>query len=465
METMNYLRAVRRSWYLVLIGLVFGAGAGWLAFHQATPNYRATLQLSVGYGQGQLADELASRALAAERAQAFIQIAGTAPVVAAAKNEAGLSNVGASVLAGGSATDSLFTITVTSTDRNAVAPIANAYPAVLIPQLTQLVGPLDSQVRLNTVQPAVTPAAPFSPVLSRDLGLGMIGGLLLGLLAALLIEVLDRAVRSPEEIAEISGLPVLGTVPADAGKDELPTVSSPRSARAEAYRQVRTAWFALTPPAQVIAITSATQGEGKTTLATNLATAVSRSGHSVVVVDADLRRPRVAGVFGLEPDAPGLAAVLTGQAEIDDVIRGTGDAMPSVVAAGLLPSDPSELLGFPAFEKLIADLRERFDYVIVDTPPTLPVTDALVVAPRVDAMILVAGVGRATAQRIRRSISALQRVNATVAGVVPNGASGSAAIDYKYGYYYNVDPTKSRKGSKGSKARSGGKRSAARLPK
>ena len=462
---MNYLRAIRRSWYLVLIGLVFGAGAGWLAFHQATPSYRASVQLSVGYGQGQLADELASRALAAERAQAFMQIAGTAPVVAAAEKEAGLSNVGASVVAGGSATDSLFTVTVTSSDRDAVAPIANAYPQVLIPQLTALVGPLDSNVRLNTVQPAGTPAAPFSPVLSRDLGLGMVGGLLLGLLAALLIEVLDRAVRSPEEIAEVSGLPVLGTVPGDASKDELPTVSTPRSARAEAYRQVRTAWFALTPPAQVIAITSATQGEGKTTLASNLAAAVSRSGHSVVVVDADLRRPRVAGIFGLETDAPGLAAVLTGEAELDDVIRGTGEAMPSVVAAGILPADPSELLGFPAFEKLIADLRERFDYVIVDTPPTLPVTDALVVAPRVDAMILVAGVGRATAQRIRRSISALERVNATVAGVVPNGASGAAALDYKYGYYYNTDPTKGARGSKGSKRRSGGKRSAARLPR
>lgn len=465
METMNYLRAIRRSWYLVLIGLVFGAGAGWLAFNHATPSYRATVQLSVGYGQGQLADELASRALAAERAQAFMQIAGTAPVVAAATQQAGLSNVGASVTAGGSATDSLFSVTVTAHDRFAVAKIANAYPDVLIPQLTQIVGPLDSQVRLNTVQPATTPATAFSPVRSRDIGLGLVGGLLLGLLAALLIEVLDRAVRSPEEVAEVSGLPVLGTVPADSGKDELPTVSAPRSARAEAYRQVRTAWFALTPPAQVIAITSATQGEGKTTLATNLATAVSRSGHSVVVVDADLRRPRVASAFGLEPDVPGLAAVLTGTAELDDVIRGTGEAMPSVVTAGLLPSDPSELLGFPAFEKLIADLRERFDYVIVDTPPTLPVTDALVVAPRVDGMILVAGIGRATPQRIRRSISALQRVNAEVVGVVPNGANGAAAIDYKYGYYYNTDPMKGSKRSKGSKRRPGGKRSAARLPR
>lgn len=459
---MNYLRAIRRSWYLVLIGLVFGAGAGWLAYHQATPSYRASVQLSVGYGQGQLADELAARALAAERAQAFEQIAGTQPVVAAAIKEAGLDNVGASVNAAGSASDSLFTITVVSHDRNAVAPIANAYPQVLIPQLTDIVGPLDSQVRLNTVQPASTPASAFSPVPSRDIGLGLIGGFLLGLLAALLIEVLDRAVRSPEEVGDIAGLPVLGTVPADGGRDELPTVTQPRSARAEAYRQVRTAWFALIPPAQVIAITSATQGEGKTTLATNLATAVSRSGHTVVVIDADLRRPRVASVFGLDPDVPGLAAVLTGEAEVDDVIRGTGEAMPSVIAAGTLPPDPSELLGYPAFEKLVTELRNRFDYVIVDTPPTLPVTDALVVAPRVDAMVLVVGVGKATPQRIRRTISALQRVNATVAGVVPNGAGGAAAMDYKYGYYYNTDPAKSAKRRSGKS--SSGKR-AAKLPK
>lgn len=458
-ETMNYLRAVRRSWYLVLIGLVFGAAAGWVAYHQASPSYRASIQLSVGYGEGQLADELSSRALAAERAQAFMQIASTAPVVAAATKEAGLDNVGASVSAGGSASDSLFTITVTAHDRSAVARIANAYPKILIPQLTEIVGPLDSQVRLNTVQAAGTPGAPYSPVLTHNVGLGTIGGLLLGLLAALLIEVLDRAIRSPEEVAEIAGVPMLGTVPGDSGKDELPTVGQPRSARAEAYRQVRTAWFALNPPAQVIAITSATQGEGKTTLATNLATAVSRSGHSVVVVDADLRRPRVASVFGIETDTPGLAAVLLGEAEIDDVIRGTGEAMPSVIGAGHLPADPSELLGYPAFDKLITDLRSRFDYVIVDTPPTLPVTDALVVAPRMDATILVVGVGKATSQRIRRSIGALQRVNAVIAGVVPNGANGASAMDYKYGYYYNADS------SKASKRRSGGKRAAARSTK
>lgn len=467
MESTSYLQAVRRSWYLVLLGVVLGTTVGWLAFHNTTPQYVATAQLSVGYTDGAFANEIASRDQAAVRAQAFIQIIGTRPVVAAAAKEAGLGDVSATAVGNAADKSSLFTVAVTSTDQNAVAPIANAYQRILIPQLTELVGPLDANVRLVTVEPATTPRAAFTPIKSRDIGLGAAAGLLLGLLVALLREALGRAVRTPEEIAQIADLRLLGTVPEDTNRDSLPTLTSSRSARAEAYRQVRTAWFALRPRAQVIVVTSSIQGEGKTTLSTNLATSVARSGHSVVIVDADLRRPRLADVFELDPELPGLAALLAGEALLGEVIHDLGEAMPSVIAAGGMPEEPSELLELSSFAEMIEQLRARFDYVVVDTPPTLPVTDTLVVAPHADAVILVARIGTATAQRLRRTVGALERVDAVVAGVVANGATGSAALDYKRGYYYQTRPAKPRGRTstktaerRSDERRSGGKRSA-----
>lgn len=456
----SYLRAARRSWYVILIGPLVGAGLGWLALHETTRHYEATVQLSIGYGNGAFANEVASRDQAAERAQTFVQIAPARPVLAAAAEAAGYRDVRATVTAAAPEKSSLFTVTVDSPDQDAVAPIANAYPQVLIPQIVDLVGPLDGDVRLNVVNRASRPAAATSPVPSRDLGLGLIGGFLAGLLLAMLREALERAVRTPEQVAQVADLRLLGTVPGDASGESLPTVTRPRSARAEAYRQVRTVWLALKPRAQVIAVTSSIQGEGKTTLSTNLAISVARSGRSVVIVDADLRRPRLGDVFELDPEAPGLATVLAGDAELDDVICDLGPAMPAVIPAGGLPEDPSELLDQPLLVDLLDQLRARYDYVVVDTPPTLPVTDTLVVAPHMDAILLVARIGTATPQRLRRSINALERVDAFVAGVIANGATGSAAVDYRRGYYfYAAGPTKAPK-RRSDERRSSGKRAA-----
>lgn len=446
METVNYLRAIRRSWYLLVIGLVLGGACGWLVFHQTPASYRATTQYVVGYAGSSDDDETAARELAVLRAQAFVEVANTQPVVSAAVREAGRDGVTPVVTANTSSEQSsLFWISVTSTDRRAVAPIANAYQKVLIPELTRLVGSLGISVRLNVVRPAATPRAPYSPVLTHDVDLGLAGGLLVGLLAALLVEALDRGLRTSEDVARVLGLPIMGSIPRDRSKVPLPALTQPRGARAEAYRQVRTAWFALDPPAQVLGITSSGQAEGKTTLATNVAAVASRAGHSVIVVDTDLRRPRVAEVFEGTADQPGLAEVLSGAVTLKAAIQETGEAMPDILAAGEPPTDPSEVLASAAFDKLITDLRGRYDYVVIDTAPVLPVTDALVVAPRVDAIIVVARIGSTTHDRLERMMGSLARVHAHVVGVVPNGTRGAGVGGYRGSYYYGAKPAKSRR--------------------
>lgn len=436
---MRLRRALARAWYLIVIGAICGAAGGFVVHEKATPTYQASAQYVVGYNAGSTSSDEATRGvLSAQRATTLIRIAGTVPVVQAALKAAGLPNDAPAVTASGGDTDSFLTITVTDTDPQGAAQIANAYGSILLPEMVRLVGPIDKNVRLQVVSPAVPPRSQASPVLAHDVGYGLIAGLVLGLLIALAREMLDSSVRESDDVVAASGLTLLAVVPYNKPKVRLPTDRDPRSIRAEAYRQIRTAIISTQPLPQVIAVTSATSGEGKTTVTCNVATAFARAGHRVAVVDADLRRSSVSEVMDVPPGRPGLSEILLGQATLYDTILMTNEELPDVVVAGEPVADPSEHLASSTFAGLVTELRHTYDFVFIDTPPVIPVTDALVVSPLCDAVVIVARIGYTTPARIRRALTALGQVRAVPLGVVANCARGSSDRDYRYGYasYY-----------------------------
>ncbi|MBW3638885.1 MAG: CpsD/CapB family tyrosine-protein kinase [Actinobacteria bacterium] len=185
-------------------------------------------------------------------------------------------------------------------------------------------------------------------------------------------------------------------------------------------------------------ITSATAGDGKTSVATNLAVAFAATGQSVVLVDGDLRRHRVGEAFGLPNDGPGLVGVLAGWATLDDALRSVQPGQLAVLPAGSTRDNPSELLGSTAMSQLLKELGELFEVVVVDSPPVLPVTDPLVLAVNATGVVVVVRLGETSREQLRRTIGSLQKLGVPLLGVVANGAVASSGPAYGYGYTYGA---------------------------
>jgi capsular exopolysaccharide synthesis family protein len=226
---------------------------------------------------------------------------------------------------------------------------------------------------------------------------------------------------------------VAGRTPAQA----LITQQDPMAAASEAFRVLRTnlQFLGLDKPIRSILVTSGTPGEGKSTIAANLAVAFAQTGASVCLIDGDLRRPMVAKLFGLD-NWTGLTSALIGQAGLDTALRPTAVPGLSVMTSGPIPPNPAELLGSGRMAKLIQELSERFEMVLVDTPPVLAVTDAAVLAPKVDGVLMVARAGQVARQQVARAKEALEAVKANVLGVVLDGVEPQGREGYYYYYYY-----------------------------
>jgi capsular exopolysaccharide synthesis family protein len=279
-----------------------------------------------------------------------------------------------------------------------------------------------------------------------------IGGLAAGLCLAYLAEISDKSFRNPAEIRRRLGMAVIGHIPYYAPDEKAakqvasgePVVDpmlcahyQSNAVQSEAFRSVRTALYFNTHGVghQVIQVTSPNVSDGKTTLAANLAISIAQSGKRTIMIDGDCRRPRLHKIFNVPADS-GLATVIAGQSDLASAIRPTAIPNLSVLPCGPRPSNPAELLTSPRFKELLDVIRSQYDFVIVDTPPLLVVTDPCVVAPRVDGVILAIRLtknGRPFAERSKEILSSL---GANVLGVVVNGV-GSPAGAGKYGYGYD----------------------------
>src|SRR6195256_2679342 len=317
------------------------------------------------------------------------------------------------------------------------------------------------------VDAARAPNAPIEPNIPRNLAFAFVLGLTSGVGLAFLLEGMDNTVRTTEQAQMISALPSLGMIPLGSKSRnngtgigrlaltssrevvELVTQVRPQSQMAESYRALRTSLLlsSLGGPPKVIMVTSARPQEGKTTTAINSAIVLAQKGVRVLLVDADLRRPSVHKTLGMGPRS-GLSNVLTGNTTLEQAIS-VSPILPNlfVLPAGSPPPNPAELLASAHMKDVLNELREQFDHVVIDTPPTLSVTDAVVLSPRMDAIILVIRSGQTTKQALRRARDILMQVNAHVTGVLLN-AVDLTSPDYYYYYeyqgkdshYYQEDP-------------------------
>ena len=311
----------------------------------------------------------------------------------------------------------------------------------------------------QTLNPA-SGAWQVGPDFAQNLTMAGLLGALVGLGFGYVLELADRSYHSPDEIVRELETPVVGHIPVivenrQAIADNSPlhwslsTVHHPKSRIAEAYRGVRTAIYfnAQDTQHQTIQITSPNPGDGKSTLAVNLAISIANSGKSVLILDCDLRRPRVARILGIK-ESVGLEAAIVGQTELTDLPQDTSVPNLQAIVSTDKPENPSELLTSPEFHNLLETFRTKYDYVILDTPPTLAVTDPGIVAARVDGVILAIRLTKKSRQHSKQAMELLNSIGATVIGVVVNGIGDRSGYGgygrntyytygkYRYGYAY-----------------------------
>jgi non-specific protein-tyrosine kinase len=319
----------------------------------------------------------------------------------------------------------------------------------------------NSSVKLFLSGPADQPGSPSDPKPLLNIALGALLGLLVGAALAVVRDILDNRIKSPESLGKVADASLMGVIVEDPWTERhaIATRAGNRNIRAENFRQLRAnLQFAnVDEHPRVIAVTSSVPEEGKTTVAINLASTLAEAGFSVCLVDADLRRPTIAKVLGLVSPV-GLTSVLIQQIALNDALQHAGSTL-YVLASGPTPPNPSEVLASSYVRDVIRSLLDSVDYVIIDTAPLLPVADGSEVAALADGTLLVARHGVTTDTNVQRSVQALRRVDAKLIGVVLNRMPVRRNNrEYGYTYYRTEEPTRSLQQGKGD----GGRRRARR---
>jgi len=437
---LDQLRVLRARWRWVALGVLLGLTAALLVVVLVPPTYSARISLYVASQTGgDGAEAYQGAQFSQARVISYVELVTRPRVTKAVIRDLGLDTTPdelADEITASSEQDSvLLDVTVATHDPQRSVQIANAIGQVLPGAVDELERPLrpgaTPPVTVRVVEPADT-AEVTSPAWPVPVAFGLLGGLVAGVLLALARHATDTSVSSARTVRETTGLPLLATTyteqaPTSGAHTFVPTRDAPHSPTAEAVRRLRTnlQYVDVDHPPRVLAMTSSVSGEGKTTLACDLAVALAAGGSSVLIVEADLRRPAVAERFGL-PRAVGLTDVLAGRADLDDVVQRTAAGV-EVLASGPLVPNPSELLASDRMRRLIAAAGERYDHVVVDTAPLLVVSDAAAVAPMVDGVLLLCRWGRTSRAALAQSVETLHAVAARALGVVLTTAPARTA--------------------------------------
>lgn len=448
MELRDYLHVLRKYAVLIVITTLVGVGAAAVWSLTRTPMYTASSTVYVSTQSGDSVAELQQgQTFTQARVATYAALATTPVVIDPVITELGLESTAASqadrVTATAATGTNLITITVTDADPAQAAEISNTVAASLtttVENLDTLEGQEASPVRLTRVKNALPPAQASSPNVPLNLTLGLLIGLAAGVGMAMLLTVLDTRVRTKRDVEHITDSPILGAIPFDSKWKQRPLIIDvdPLSPRAEAFRSLRTnLQFIDVAGKQSFTITSSMPAEGKSSTAINLAIALADAGKKVALLDADLRKPKVAEYCGIDGTI-GLSDVLIGSVRLGDVMLPWGQRSLFVLPAGRIPPNPSELLGSPQMAQLLEVLERDFDAVICDSPPLLPVTDAAVLSSLTSRAITVVAAGETTKQQLAAAMSALEKVDASQAGIVitkvPTRGADAATYGYGYGY-------------------------------
>ena len=458
MELKDYWRTIKRRWVSVVAMLLLCVSAAAFVTWQTTPQYSSTARLFVATTVGDV-NPSSGDAFASQRVTTYADLVPKSSRIAAAA---------AALLDDGSDPDELrsqiaaavvpetvsIEITATDPEPKRARNIAQAYAQALSDLVPTLEPPRDNgegTIVATVLDSAEVSTTPVSPQPVRNLGLGVVLGLLLGVALAVVRELMDTTVSSAEDVAEATPAPILGRINADPTAAKLTPAAalSGASRWAEAFRVLRTnmQYVDVDQDQKVLVVTSSLPGEGKSTTAVNLAVTMTQAGHRVALIECDLRRPLIADRLELD-SAIGTTSVLIGKVTAQDAMQRYADTPLDVMVCGHLPPNPSELLQSHAMEALLLDLRTRYDVVILDAPPLLPVTDAALLATRADGAVVVVSHGRTTRDQLSTAIERLDSVGANTLGVVvnltPAKQSGSG-----YGYGYGYAPLEDGEADKG----------------
>ncbi len=298
---------------------------------------------------------------------------------------------------------------------------------------------------IRVIDEAEVPKGPISPNVQRSALMSLVAGLTLSIGLVFFIDYLDSRLKTPQDLKNYLGVPFLGLIPVvprskGAGNPLLTDIDAPSFS--EAFKTVRTniLFSSAEEGLRTIVITSAGPGEGKSICSANIAIALAQTGLRVLLVDADMRRPRVHEIFEAAEE-PGLSNLLTGNAKASEVIQKSRVAGLWLMSAGHIPPNPAELLSSPRFVDFLGALEDHFDWVVLDTPPVLVVADSLVVANKATGVVFVVGADQTTRNAARNAVDQLQSANATVIGSVLNKADVHRHSHY-YGSYYRKDYAK-----------------------
>ncbi|WP_062521707.1 polysaccharide biosynthesis tyrosine autokinase [Demequina silvatica] len=454
MELQDYLRILRKNWIMIVLLMLVGAGAGLTYSMLATPTYAASAKVFVSTSAGSTVADLAQgNSFTQQRVKTYADLINTAAVLQPTIDDLHLdlsvADLRAKVAATSPLNTSVIDIAVTDSDPVFAASLATESANQLI-HVVEGIETTDaaegSPVSLTVVQEAEVPVQPVSPKKTLNVALGLLLGLALGVGIALLRTTLDTRIRGERDLERITDVPVLGGIVFDPKAKQRPLLvhEDARSPRAESFRTLRTnlQFLDTERSSRSFVVTSSIPSEGKSTTSANLAITLADAGARVLLVGADLRRPKMAQYMGIEAGV-GLTDVLIGRLDIDSAIQRWGRSELYLLPAGSIPPNPSELLGSSRMDELIKQLDSKFDVVLYDAPPLLPVTDAAVLAKLVGGAVVIVAAGKTHAPQLDSALQSLETVGAHVSGLVLSmlPSRGPDAYGYgRYGYTYEEEP-------------------------
>ena len=437
---------IRRNAWILALFIVLGVAGAWGVSMLMPTKYTSTASVFVSVeSDGSISDAYQSTQFAEQRMQSYAQLVSGDVLAEQVIKDLNLDMTPRDLTKELEATvvqdTVVMEISATDTDAAQAQKIASDAVKVLSNQAEQLEARTDnndngnSRSRTTSNQQSTTAprislinspekaAEPSSPKMAMNLILGGVLGFLVACMLVALRFFLDRSVRSSEELERRTGLPKLGSVPVipEVQRTKPLDFNDDRVRPAEAFRELRVnlRFVNVDNPPRVISVTSARIADGKSMTSLNLAGALAADGDTVCLVDADMRRSKMTTYFGgAIHSSVGLSTALAGDADVADVLQETEIAGLDVLAAGVTPPNPGELLGSQAFRHILDELQERYDWVIVDTPPILSVTDGALVATTVDAVIVAVRYGKRNYDDVTRTLASLRAVHAPIIGTV-----------------------------------------------
>lgn len=449
MDLRDYIRILHKNWIIILVLLLVGlAGGTAYAFTQA-PKYVASTQLyvSVRTEGAATGDLVQGTTFARQMVTSYVDVIGTAlvldPVIDALDLDMSASALASRITATTALNTVLIDITVTDTDPALAARIADETARSFSDVVQNNLERPDTEgaaspVTITVTDPAAEPTTPTSPNIPLFIALGGLLGLAGGVAFAVVRTILDTRIHTLHDIEHLTDKPMLGGIAYDPDAQKRPLIvhADPRSPRAESFRSLRTnlQFLDVDHDSRTFVVSSAGPGEGKSTTTANLAIALAETGARVALIDGDLRLPRVADYMAVE-GAVGLTNVLIGQIDVSEALQKWGANELYVLASGPVPPNPSEMLGSAAMDRLLGSLNQYFDYVLIDAPPLLLVTDAAVIGKKTRGVILAAASGKTRKPELAGTIRTLETAGVDLLGIVVTMLPTKGPDSYGYGAY------------------------------